>query len=61
MPLGLGLKHKVNINDRDLGVVERIALRFCQSIDGVAKSIRDVAKSANRVATVIENKKMRLE
>lgn len=35
----------IDINDKDLTVIERIVERICKSIDGVAVSFNEIAKA----------------
>lgn len=36
---------KVNIDDKDLKIIEIIVNKLCQSIDNVAKSMSEIAKA----------------
>ena len=45
---------KVNIDDKDLKVIEAIVEKVCGAIDGVATAM-------NRIADVVEKKKLRME
>lgn len=45
---------KVNIDDKDLAVIDVIVGKVCESIDGVAKAM-------NRIAEVVEKKKLNME